>query len=439
MNNINGFYNLQRIVIRYNAKLMKVCLINTADHGGGAAVAAKRLLRALKKTIDVKLLVQDKKSPSTSIISTIKYKAHYWISQYNFLRERLSFIALYEKNKKVRFAFSTAITGVDIAHHKLIDDADLLHLHWINHGFLSLQNLSKLFSLDKPIVWTLHDMWPFTGGCHYTSSCENFVLQCGNCLYLKNPHPNDISHIGHKKKQKLFSEKSDILFVACSEWMANYAKKSSLLKNHKIIHIPNAIDTNLYQPLETSILKRNWEVSADAKIILFGAANINDQRKGIKYLIEALHLMKSKYPLHKSVEIILFGKNKTLDCSTLPFPAVDLSIISSQQDLIELYNIADVFILPSLQDNLPNMVMEAMSCGTPVVAFNQGGTPEMIDHKINGYLAKFESSEDLAEGIFWSLFQTDLNIKYNARKKVLDNYAEPIIAEAYLKAYKSLL
>jgi glycosyltransferase involved in cell wall biosynthesis len=150
-------------------------------------------------------------------------------------------------------------------------------------------------------------------------------------------------------------------------------------------------------------------------------------------------MLKIKHPQTKSIEIVLFGKNNSLDCTILPYPAVDLGVISSQQDLIELYNIADVFVLPSLEDNLPNMVMEAMSCGIPVVAFNQGGIPEMIDHQQNGYIAKYCSSEDLSEGIYWCLSQNQMDIKTNARKKVIKNYSEEVISQKYLKAYQSLL
>lgn len=418
---------------------MKVCLINTADNGGGAAVASKRLLHALKDKITIHLLVQDKKSASSAIISTVKYQWDCWVAQFNFLKERLLFIAFYEKNKSVRFAFSTAISGVNISHKQAIKNADILHLHWTNHGFLSIHNLKQLFKLRKPIVWTLHDMWAFTGGCHYAGTCDHYLDSCGECMYLKKPQTNDISHLGWLHKQSLLKENSKLLFVACSQWMAENARKSSLLKGHTILHIPNAIDTNLYKPLEKSPLKKHWEVSPDSKIILFGAANINDKRKGIAYLIEALNMLKIKHPQTKSIEIVLFGKNNSLDCTILPYPAVDLGVISSQQDLIELYNIADVFVLPSLEDNLPNMVMEAMSCGIPVVAFNQGGIPEMIDHQQNGYIAEYCSSEDLSEGIYWCLSQNQLDIKTNAREKVIKNYSEEVISQQYLKAYQSLL
>ncbi len=418
---------------------MKVSLINTADNGGGAAVACKRLFKALQAKVQANMLVQYKSDAHHAIISVLKHKLDFIMAKLNFLRERIPFIAFYENNKAVRFAFSTANTGIDISKNRVIAQSDILHFHWINQGFLSLASLQKLMDLNKPIVFTLHDMWAFTGGCHYAGSCTYFMQQCGNCKFLVRPFGDDLSKKGWLLKQKLYSRNTNITFVACSDWMAQQARKSSLLYNFNIHTIPNPIDIKLYKPLDKNSIRKKWGLTADAKIILFGAANINDKRKGVAYLIEALEILKAKYTSAHSIQIILFGKNKMLDTSTLAFPAQNLSTINSEQQLVEIYNLADVFVLPSLEDNLPNMVMEAMACGTPVVAFNQGGIPEMINHKQNGYVAQYQSSNDFAQGIHWVLNLEGDSLQKNAREKVLNTYSEEIIAQQYIALYQSLL
>ena len=418
---------------------MKVCLINTSDSGGGAAIACSRLLKALRVTIDVNMAVQDKSTTKKGIVS-MKHKLFgKLVSEFNFLLERMPFIIFYEKNKSQRFAFSTASTGSDICKDKDIIDASILHLHWVNRGFLSINSLTKLLKLKKPVVWTLHDMWAFTGGCHYSGDCNHFLNSCGNCPILRNPRQNDLSKRVWLAKEASYRQNKDMVIVACSEWMASMARKSSLMKNFKIIAIPNPIDTNVYRGLDRKRIRKRWRISEDAQVILFGAANINDQRKGIGYLVKAIEILKLTPKTNRLIEVVFFGKNTQLDISALPFPVKALPLIKSEQELVEVYNLADVFVLPSLEDNLPNMVLEALACSIPVVAFNQGGIPEMIDHQQNGYIADFKSANDLAHGISWVLSQESALLKNNALKKVKTSFSEDIVAKKYIKLYQSLL
>lgn len=417
---------------------MKVCLINTSDTGGGAAVACRRQLNALSAVVDIQMLVAHKKTKHSAIIEIANNWYKKLILQLNFLTERLPFIAFKAKNKAVRFAFSTANAGINIAQHPIIQQADILHFHWINSGFLSLKNLKTLFALQKPMVLTLHDMWTFTGGCHYAADCTHFMQQCGNCPILKNPKEKDISRKGWLAKKEIYKQNNNIIFVACSEWMAELARKSSLLKGAQIVAIPNPINTEIYKPLDKVALRKKWNIDLDTKIILFGAANINDKRKGMTYLIEALQLLKQNNPSNLKIEIILFGKNTESAATKLPFKVKSLPVITSEEELIAIYNLADVFVLPSLEDNLPNMVMEALACATPVVAFNQGGISQMVAHKQNGYIAQYQSAEDLQAGINWVLNNESIDLKNNARQKVLNDYSESIIAQKYQQLYQSI-
>jgi len=424
-----------------NCFLMKITLINISDSGGGAPVASMRLLKALlSEGVDAKFLVQKKNSSQDEVISIEK---NFWDgikSKFNFLYERLSFIFFHEKDKSVRFAFSTANSGTSIAKEPAVLQADILHLHWTNSGFLSINDLKELVDLQKPIVWTLHDMWAFTGGCHYAGDCDHFMVRCGNCFFLKNPAPKDLSYKGWLRKEKLYSNADNVTFVTCSGWLKNIAQKSALLKNRPIFNIPNPIDVTVYKPYNKLDARKKWNININTKIILFGAANINDRRKGIMYLVEALQLLKTKFEPTQTYEVVIFGKNNQFDTSQLPFKVYELSTISSPAALAELYSLANVFLMPSIEDNLPNTVMESLACGTPVVAFNTGGLPEMVDHKQNGYLANYKSAEDLANGIFQIInSENEEQLLAACRNKVLNSFTNSNVANQYLKIYKSLL
>ncbi|WP_147238752.1 glycosyltransferase family 4 protein [Mucilaginibacter hurinus] len=414
---------------------MKVTLINTTDAGGGAPAACMRLLKALvAKQVDAAMVVQEKKTTEPNVRNVTGK----WTGRINFLRERLPFIFFYEKNKSVRFAFSPANAGNNISADSEIADADVLHLHWTNSGFQSINNLKNLFALNKPMVWTLHDMWAFTGGCHYSGGCNHFINQCGDCWMLRNPQPDDLSHAGWLRKTSLFAAKN-ITVVTCSNWLADMARKSSLLKGCNIITIPNPINTHIFAPGNKAAIRKKRGIGVDSKVILFGAANINDRRKGISYLVSALNKLKNDYNPGASIEVVIFGKNKHFDVSTLPFKVHELNIITSENELAEIYSLADVFISPAIEDNLPNMVMEAMSCATPVVAFNTGGIPDLVDHMKNGYLALHKSSEDLAKGLHQMLFSGDaVNMSIEARNKVLANFTNEIVAKRYIDLYQSI-
>jgi glycosyltransferase involved in cell wall biosynthesis len=419
---------------------LKVVIINKSYNVGGAAVASQRLFHALKANgCDVNMLVQDP-VPTSSIATALsnsnfdKRKAFR-----RFIQERLCFLP-YEKNKTIRFSFSPANAGIDISKHPLVQEADIIHLHWINQGFLSLSSLDKLFKLKKPVVWTMHDMWPFTGGCHYAGTCFQFIESCGYCPFLRRPHKEDLSADIHKQKRTIWKQ-AKIHAVSCSKWLKSLAMESSLLRQKEISSIPNPINTDLFSPNPQNVCRERFGLPLEKKLLLFGAANITDPRKGGKYLVDALNKLHLQYPdLKSQLELVVFGKYKKKDMSNIPFKTHNLNFITKGEDLVSLYNAADVFVLPSLQDNLPNTVMESLACGTPVVSFRVGGVPEMVNHKKNGYLAKAKNSDSLAKGIYKILFKVNIeDYKNNARQFALDNYAEKVVAEKYMQLYKGML
>ncbi|MCB0503740.1 MAG: glycosyltransferase, partial [Bacteroidetes bacterium] len=225
-------------------------------------------------------------------------------------------------------------------------------------------------------------------------------------------------------------------FVTCSHWLKEEALKSSLLKEANVISIPNPIDTEFFQPLSKNESRHELELDPDKQYILFGAANLNDDRKGLQYLLDAIAILVQQNP-STSIELLLFGKANKNEL-TIPLKINELGSITTMEKMRTVYNAADLFIIPSLQDNLPNTIMESMACGTPVVGFNTGGIPEMIDHKENGYIAIFKDAEDLVNGIQFTL-ENASQLGKRARQKVLDNYTQENVAEKYISFYKSLL
>jgi len=419
---------------------MQVTLINKTDTGGGAAVACLRLYHALlENQVDTRVLVEQKQTDDECILSASYSKIAPVRSFMNFVLERLSFLP-YEASKEIRFQFSLANFGMSIFRDRIFKTCDIIHLHWFNQGYLSLRGVRKLASLGHPIVWTLHDMWAFTGGCHYSGDCRGFEKACGNCQFMKSPKPNDLSSKLLRRKAKLY-KKTNITFVACSEWLANEARKSSLLQNMKVVSIPNPIETDIYKPLNKKELRKKYGINTDKKIILFGAVKISDKRKGYEYFVEAVQaLLKTENKLMEDVELIVFGKYDPSSRIDHHLPLHQFPFISEVQKIVELYNLADVYVLPSIQDNLPNTVMESLACGVPVVAFKTGGIPEMIDHKKTGYLAEYKSAASLAEGISFVLKNGQSSaMPENSRQLVLDRFSNATVAQKYIDLYLSLL
>jgi len=419
---------------------LKVVLISKYEKTGGAAIACNRLVQALNKfEIPARMLVQES-SPVLSpfILSTSYTKLKKLTNYARFLYEILIFLR-HERSRQVRFMFSIANTGEDISQHPVLKDTEIIHLHWINHGFLSIKSLKKIFALKKPVVWTLHDMWAFTGGCHYAIECTNYKSSCGECPYLRNPNKKDLSHKVWVKKKKIL-ENQKLKIVAISNWLKECASSSSLLAGKDIIVIPNPIDHNKYNPSDKKTAKKELGLNEEKKYILFGAANIRNILKGFPFFLDALKKLNTNTETSCQYEVLLYGKATAEVIPLIPFVTHDFAYLESEMKIISLYNAADVFVIPSLQDNLPNTILESFACGTPVVGFNSGGIGEIIDHEKNGYLAEYKSSSDLAHGIQWVLENEDYqHLSQHARQKVITEYSEKVIAEKYRLLYQQLI
>lgn len=410
---------------------MIVLHVNNCDNKGGAAKACSRIVESINKSnIPAKLLVQNKYSDK----EYVKSISNNWVRKnFTFLRTIFDYstILFFTTFNIGRFSFP--FIGKSIHKKQIVKDSDVINLHWINNGFLSLKSLKKLSKLNKPIVWTLHDSWAFTGGCHIPFDCKKYQTECFDCPQLKFHGKNDCSKRVFKKKEKLYNKMPNLTIVTPSKWLAECARSSYLLKNKEINVIPNTLNTDFYRPINKNFIRKKLNLPLNKRFILFGAAN-KDVNKGTTLLKEALSKVNSYY------ELIIIGRpseEQNFDSSRKTYY---FSQITDDEKMVELYNVADVTVVPSLQENLSNMVMESLSCGTPVVAFNIGGMADMIDHMHNGYLAKPYDTDELAYGIEYILTNYDYYlVSDNSRKKVLENFSEESISNKYINLYRTLL
>lgn len=351
--------------------------------------------------------------------------------------EKLHFM-LHQRDKSVRFQFSNARYGASIA--DLAQNVDALNFHWINQGFQSLKGIRQLANAGKKIFFTLHDMWYFTGGCHYTDQCREHLRECGNCPLLRRPHAGDLSHKLWKEKQALY-ENLDLRIITPSAWMKTQALESSLFRRARIEVIPNCIDTELYAPLSESArqdLRREYKLPTDKRIIFCFAMNLQQRRKGLHLLLESFRYWQQIDPTWaKNTLLLVGGKADESSFAKLPCEVRTLGYLTDRAQICAAYQLADLFVTPSLEDNLPNTVMESLACGTPVVAFDTGGIPEMVEHLHNGYIADYADPQALALGLSQSL-QSDENLlkmRHHARKSV-DKYQYETVAAQLMQYFQ---
>jgi glycosyltransferase involved in cell wall biosynthesis len=418
---------------------LKVIHLNTYEGNGGAGRACLRLSDALNASgADSHVMVYYQFKESTKAVAFSKTPFQKARAVFNILSERYMSKGLV---KALKTPFSIQWFGRSIASHPALKDADLIHLHWINHGFLRPKDLAALEELDKPIVWTFHDSNAFTGGCHVRYSCENFHNQCGFCPLLKISGKNDISHRNWLSKKKGY-QNLGFHIVAPSKWMAKSIKFSSLMGAREVAVIPNTIETAIFKPYVKAEAKKLLNIKPEKFVLMSGfMPSKNDKHKGTSYLIDALNDLANRPGIIKeNIELLIFGNKENAEMPEFPFKTTFLGTISNDTHLAKCYSAADAFITPSLEDNLPNTVMESLACATPVVAFKTGGIPDMVEHLVNGYLADYKSAEDLATGMEW-LYHEDsaAEIQKQARLTILTHFSEEVIAEKHILLYQSLI
>lgn len=410
---------------------MKILLVNTSDIQGGAARAAYRLHRALlNQGIDSQMLVQNKSSDDYTVLVLSRTISNRLAKK---IKPTLDFIFTKFYPHKTKTLFSPSWLPFSQIVKKINEiNPDIVHLHWICDGMLKIEDLAKI---KQSIVWSLHDMWAFTGGCHYDEECGRYKESCGNCKVLNSNKKNDLSFNILKRKTKSF-KKHDLTIIGLSQWLANAAKESYLFKNKKIINIPNPIDSNLFKPFDKKTARQLWNLPENKKLVLFGAMNAtSDPRKGYQELRESLQKLQNK-----NIELIVFGSSEPKEKPNFNFKSHYTGHLHDDVSLVTLYSACDVMVVPSIQENLSNAIMESLACGTPVVGFNVGGNSDMIEHHKNGYLATPFDTTDLAKGIEWILNAENYDeLCLNARKKVLEKFESEIVAKQYIALYKEVL
>lgn len=408
---------------------MKVLIVNTSDIDGGAARAAYRLHNALLESkINSQMLVLSKSGDDFTVNTFLKKTQKI----FNKLRPALDSIPIRKYNNTALFS-AAWVPSSGIVNKINSLNPDVVHLHWINAGMIKIEDLAKI---KAPIVWSLHDMWAFTGGCHYDESCGAYKEKCGECVVLASKRKKDISRKVFKRKQATYSKIPNMTIVGLSNWLKTCAENSILFHNKKIVNLPNPIDTKIFQAFDKLKARELWGLPKDKKIVLFGAMGASsDPRKGFNELSDAFKNID-----RDDIEFVVFGASSPLNPPDLGCKTHYIGRLSDDISLITLYSAVDVMIVPSLQENLSNAIMESLACATPVVGFDIGGNSDLIDHEQNGYLAQAYSSVDLAKGIEWVLD----NSKYedlcrNAREKVISKFDNNIVSAQYIELYKMLL
>lgn len=406
---------------------MKIAIFSTSDISGGAARATVRLCKGLSDTngLTIEYLVKNKKNrlSKTKILNFKNINLQSIESNIN------NNLIVKNRTPLSNTLFSFSYADIDLPN---LNEYDVFNLHWIEF-FLSLNNLNELVKTNKPIVWTLHDMKPFTGGCHYSSICKGYETNCEECLQLtENNH--EIAKKVLYVKREIFKN-SNITIVTPSKWLADEAKKSSLFKDKRIEVIPNSVDSSVFKAIDKAKAKKRFGIDKESIVLTFGVMNHSEKRKGFQELVEAMDILKDRL---KDVAVIglFFGS----ECSeSFPIPVINIGHVDSDEELSYIYSAADIFILPSLEDNLPNTILESFSCQTTVVAFDTGGAKDIIC-EANGKLVAKGNIIALSDAVYELIVDKKARERKNKRGRelILQKYQPHHQAASYIKLFKEL-
>lgn len=390
---------------------MNIVHINHSDNIGGAAIAAYRLCTAMKRQgLNSKMLVYRNLRKNDSMVETLlENKRQLVLHQIRIRIEKMLIKLLFNPRR----TFSVPIFGFSIHKHPLVKQADVIVLHWICSGMMTLNEVEKLLSLGKPVYWMLHDSYPFTGGCHVFGQCNRYQNGCKDCPLINNNSLNRIV-INQMRRKSLVYSKPNLFFIGPSKWIVDCAHNSLPLKNKEIFLCRNVIDTELFRPKDVDGLKKRIGLNPDKKTILFISACLSDKFKGWTYLLKALQ----ELPTDKYQCLVLGGKDNPISTN---LNIVSLGYEKDDERISDIINLGDVFVQPSLSESFSLVVAEAMACGVPCVGFNNTAIPGLINHKTTGYLADNMSYRSLAEGIRWICETADYYAMSEACRLFIEN------------------
>lgn len=409
---------------------MKVTIVNHSDIVGGASIVSLRLLHALREQgVDARMIVKQAKGAPDDYVTAISGGL---ADKSAFLGERLKIFIANGFNRQLLFKVSTADRGLPVASHPWIAEADIVVLSWFNQGMMSLDEVRKISDLGKPIVWTMHDMWPMTGICHHAGDCDRYLSICGDCPFLGSHRRHDLSTKVFDIKRRLYDD-VDINFVAVSRWLAGRAKQSELLRNQKVEVINNALPIERYLT-EPKLTRRALGLPDDgSKLVAMCAARLDDTIKNLPTAIAALNQCGGD-----GVAAVFCGnirEPKLLE--SLKIPYVHLGNISDPERMAEIYAHCSAVISSSKFESLPSTLIEGMAAGAAAVGFGGDGRDEIIDHLSNGYLADKGDFTDLAAGIKWAI-KADVSRDW-LHSLAEERYSSQKIALQYIDLFKRIL
>lgn len=410
-----------------DALVMEVLHINARDFGG-AGLAMLRLHQGLlAEGVSSNVWVEKKRSNNPEV--TAYPPANSWLQKADKLARHAGNLTSLQY-----LFFPSTLT---LSKQPAFQQANILHLHNI-HGNFFAYPLLKTLAKGKPVVWTLHDMWAFTGHCSYSFSCERWKTGCGHCpdLSIYPALKRDTTAFLWKQKQKIFS-RLNLHLVTPSHWLAKEVEASPILGHHPVHVIPNGVDTECFQLLPKKQIREKLGLPVGKTYLLFVAERMDEPRKGMEVLLHTLHLLARTSTL--SLEIIILGHINDAMLDKIPLPARTPGYIPTPEIVAEYYAASDVYVLPTLQDNFPNTILESLACGTPCVVFESGGAPEAITHLCTGYLAQPDSPEDLAAGIINCLEMPTEETARRCRTEVETKFTLTIQAKRYLSLYHQVL
>lgn len=421
-------------------KVLSVC----TSLGGGAGRAAYRIHQGVRSLgVDSRMLIKAGRSKDPTIVTLDDFTPHNpFYKAFDWTRNKCkNKIQHYRWNQYPNRdnVFMSDLRGTDLHGALFKLDYDVLHLHWLNLRFVHPKDLPK----DKPIVWTLHDSWPFCGVCHYFFECERYKQECGCCPFLHSDKADDLSHKVWQEKAKIYKD-LNLHIVSPSRWLADCARQSSLLGRYPVTVIPNCLDVNAFRPLEEKGISPRWRNFQEKRLakpfVLYGAINAAmDKRKGFANLLSALRLLEQQG--HRDdFELVVFGASESELSMDVNIPIRYVGYVGNTEELASLYNTASVMVVPSLTEVFGQTASEALACGTPVVAFQCTGIQEVVSHKVDGYLAEPYDSMDLAHGILWCLeHNQDNSLGLAAREKVLKEYTFDAVCGKYKDVYEEVV
>ncbi len=425
---------------------MNILHFSTEDITGGAARAAYRLHSALREAGQHSQMVVGRKMSDDDDVRQLPPPPP------QPLRSRFKRLRKYIPGFRIPHLVANYTFNFDLEPHidkqslfdGSLDRAEIIGLHWIT-GLLNTSLIRELYDRHRcPIVWVMADQEPMTGGCHYSFGCDGFKIECGRCPRLDSNDKNDHSHLTWQRKRRYLTE-IPIIFIAPTSWGIDRVRESSLFCGNRVELIPYPIDTKIFRPIDRRIARDLLNLPFDKKIIFFGATYLEDRRKGMKQLIDAFEKLVGLIDCSKVIkreDIFLFvaGLNGKDLMAGIPFAGRYAGHLNDEITLALAYQSADLFVCPSIEDAGPMMIPEAMLCGTPVVAFNAGGAPDLITTMKNGYLAQPADTDDLARGIYLTLVSDSTQAMRESARAVAERAHTPsVVARRHLNLYQSLM